>query len=208
MKKLQFSKCRGLIPAIIQDATTNSVLMLGFMNKTAYEKTRATKRVTFYSRSKKRLWTKGETSGNFLETISISADCDSDTLLIKVKPRGPTCHTGAVSCFGRDVNLPGTLGEVPGRNAIFLETLLALIKERKRDMPNGSYTASLFRDGISKIGAKIAEEAEEVVRAAQSESKARTVEEVSDLLYHLTVLMAEIGMDWSGVGACLFKRRR
>ena len=197
--KLQFSQNNGLIPAIIQDAATNSVLMLGFMNKAAYEKTRKTKRVTFYSRSKKRLWAKGETSGNFLDVVNIRADCDSDALLIRVKPRGATCHTGVQSCFGRGANPP---------NTIFLETLLTLIKERKRDMPSGSYTVSLFRAGISKIGAKVTEEAQEVVKAALNEGKKRTVQETSDLLYHISVLMVAVEVKWEDVIKCLKKRRK
>lgn len=200
---LNFKKQNGLIPAIIQDANTCKVLMLGFMNKEAYQKTRRVKRVTFYSRSKKRLWTKGETSGNYLEVIDIKPDCDRDAILIKAIPKGPTCHSGAYSCFG----------EESGNNIIFFESLRALVEKRKHDMPlvpsagEGSYTASLFRAGISKIGAKVTEEAEEVARAATSEGKARVIEEISDLLYHLTVLMAETKVDWWDIEQCLILRK-
>src|SRR3990167_3054727 len=159
---VNFKKQNGLVPAIIQDANTCKVLMLGFMNKGAYQKTRRTKRVTFYSRSKKRLWTKGETSGNYLEVVDIKPDCDRDAILIKAIPKGPTCHSGAYSCFG----------EESGNNIIFFESLRALVEKRKHDMPEGSYTAFLFRAGVSKIGAKVTEEAKEVARAAMSEGKA------------------------------------
>ena len=195
--KLNFKKQNGLVPAIIQDANTCKVLMLGFMNNGAYQKTRRAKRVTFYSRSKKRLWTKGETSGNYLEVIDIKPDCDRDAILIKAIPKGPACHSGAYSCFG----------EESGNSIIFFESLLTLVEKRKRDMPKGSYTASLFRAGISKIGAKVTEEAEEVARAATSEGKARVIEEISDLLYHLTVLMAETKVDWMDIEQCLILRR-
>ncbi|MEK9165568.1 MAG: bifunctional phosphoribosyl-AMP cyclohydrolase/phosphoribosyl-ATP diphosphatase HisIE [Patescibacteria group bacterium] len=179
--QLDFQKLNGLIPAIIQDSITNQVLMLGFMDKAAYAKTIKTKKVCFYSRTKKKLWTKGETSGNFLNVIKIKTDCDSDCLLIKVKPQGLTCHKGKYSCFG----------EKPAESCQFLFFLFDLIKERKKTLPAKSYTASLFNQGLEKILEKIDEEAGEVQKAAKEESKKRLIEEGADLLYHLFVLMAE-----------------
>ena len=180
LSKLDFSKIDGLVPAIVQDAETLQVLMLGFMNKDALGKTLAEGRVTFFSRSKNRLWQKGETSGNFLKVVEIKVDCDSDSLLILAKPEGPTCHTGTESCFGK--------------SEFDLTQLFKLIKERKLKMPENSYTSSLFSDGLDKIIAKIEEEAEEVVRAAKSEGKQRLVEESCDLLYHLFVLLNNEGV--------------
>ena len=173
--KLDFSKLSGLVPAVVQDAETLQVLMLGFMNKEALEKTLSEGRVTFFSRGKNRLWQKGETSGNFLKVVEIKVDCDSDSLLILAKPEGPTCHTGTESCFGK--------------SKFDLTQLFKLIKERKMKMPENSYTSSLFSDGLDKIIAKIEEEAGEVVRAAKSEGKQRLVEESCDLFYHLFVLL-------------------
>ncbi len=193
---LQFSQYDGLIPAIIQDANTCKALMLGFMNNQAFQKTRKTKRVTFYSRSKKRLWTKGETSGNYLEVVDIKPDCDGDAVLIKARPQGPTCHTGEYSCFGES---PESLE--------FLLSLYAVILERKEKLPQNSYTASLFQKGAKRILEKVKEESE-VARAATSEGKARVIEEISDLLYHLTVLMAETKVDWRDIEQCLIRRRR
>jgi phosphoribosyl-ATP pyrophosphohydrolase/phosphoribosyl-AMP cyclohydrolase len=178
--KLDFSKLSGLVPAIVQDAETLQVLMIGFMNKDALGKTLAERRVTFFSRSKNRLWQKGETSGNFLKVVEIKVDCDSDSLLVLAKPEGPTCHTGTESCFGK--------------SEFDLTQLFKLIKERKLKMPENSYTSSLFNDGLDKIIAKIEEEAEEVVRAAKSEGKQRLVEESCDLLYHLFVLLNNEGV--------------
>lgn len=175
LSKLDFSKFNGLVPAVVQDAETLQVLMLGFMNKKALEKTLMDRKVTFFSRSKNRLWQKGETSGNFLKVIEIKTDCDNDSLLILAKPEGPTCHTGNQSCF-----------EKPPFD---LMQLFQLIKERKKTMPENSYTSSLFRAGFDKIIAKIEEESEEVVRAAKSEGKQRLIEESCDLLYHLFVLL-------------------
>lgn len=175
LSKLDFSKLNGLVPAIVQDADTLQVLMLGFMNRDAFEKTLTDGKVTFFSRSKNRLWQKGESSGNFLKVIEVKSDCDSDSLLILAKPEGPTCHTGTESCFGK--------------SEFDLIQLFELIKERKKKMPENSYTSSLFSDGLDKIIAKIEEEAEEVARAAKSEGKQRLIEESCDLLYHLFVLL-------------------
>ncbi|MFH1565112.1 MAG: bifunctional phosphoribosyl-AMP cyclohydrolase/phosphoribosyl-ATP diphosphatase HisIE [bacterium] len=181
IRKIDFKKMDGLVPAIVQDSKTRKVLMLGFMNKEALEKTLESKLVTFWSRSKKRLWQKGEVSNNRLELIDIFIDCDNDSLLITAKPNGPTCHTGRTSCFG----------EVAGFNLEFIERLYDLIVSRKKELPKDSYTTSLFKDGIDKIVQKIGEEASEVVIAGKNNSKQRIIEESCDLFYHLLVLLAE-----------------
>lgn len=175
---IDFEKMKGLVPAIVQNSLDGRVLMLGYMNEEALQKTKELGLVTFWSRSKERLWTKGETSGNTLAVDSLKADCDQDTILIQATPQGPTCHTGTASCF-----------EVEG--AGFLSELSRLISKRKLEMPEGSYTTSLFEKGLPEITAKIEEEAEEVCRAAKSEGKQRVIEEASDLLYHTLVLLAQ-----------------
>jgi phosphoribosyl-AMP cyclohydrolase / phosphoribosyl-ATP pyrophosphohydrolase len=177
--KLDFDKLNGLIPAIIQDIKTDKVLMLGFMNKEAYQKTVDTKLVTFYSRTKIRLWTKGEESGNFLEVEEIIQDCDSDTLLIKVTPRGPVCHTGSDTCFGeQNVDI-----------ANFLVYLQDLIDSRKKDLPDGSYTTKLFKSGINKVAQKVGEEAVELVIEAKDNNDDLFLNEAADLVFHLFVLL-------------------
>lgn len=182
IKKLNFKKLNGLIPAVIQDAQTKSVLMLGFMNKEAIKQTIKNKKVTFWSRTKRRLWKKGETSGNILKVISIKVDCDNDSLLIKVKPQGSTCHTGAYSCF----NTKKSNGSLE-----FLQQLYNLISKRKKKLPNNSYTTFLFKKGLVKILSKIKEESNEVIIAAKKESRTRLIEESADLLYHLLVLLVK-----------------
>ena len=172
---IDFDKSNGLVPAIVQDSKTRQVLMLGYMNKEAYARTKKTGKVTFYSRSKKRLWTKGEESGNFLNLVGIKEDCDHDTLLISAEPAGPTCHTGSYSCFGDE--------------EFSLKTLEKIIESRSGAGENESYTSRLLSAGVEAISAKITEEAEEVIRAATSETKQRLTEESADLLYHLLVLM-------------------
>lgn len=182
---IDFDKGNGLVPAIIQDAATRNVLMLGYMNKEAYEKTMETRLVTFYSRSRKCLWTKGETSGNYLHLISVKVDCDNDTLLVRANPDGPVCHTGAATCWGED-NEPDTL--------MFLSRLQDIINERHDNMPEGSYTTSLFKDGAKRIAQKVGEEALETVIEAVGGSDERLLYEASDLLYHLMVLLASKGL--------------
>jgi phosphoribosyl-ATP pyrophosphohydrolase/phosphoribosyl-AMP cyclohydrolase len=177
-QELDFTKGDDLLPAIIQDANTNKVLMLGYMNREALEKTQTENRVTFFSRSKKRLWTKGETSGNFLDVLSITADCDQDALLIKVKPHGPVCHTGSDTCF-QEVN----------RSADFLSYLENVIAGRKSSEPGSSYTASLYAKGINKIAQKVGEEAVELVIEAKDDNKELFLGEAADLLYHILVLI-------------------
>jgi len=183
INSLDFEKGDGLIPAIIQNANNFQVLMLGYMNREALEKTLEEERVTFFSRSKQRLWTKGETSGNFLDVIDIQQDCDDDTLLILAKPHGATCHTGEESCFHQKEFKPAT-------NLRFLSDLEELIVNRKKEMPEGSYTTSLFNDGIDKIAQKVGEEAVETVIEAKNKHHS-LVDEVSDLIYHLLVLLVE-----------------
>lgn len=186
--KLNFDKLDGLIPAIILDAQTEQVLMLGFMNKEALQKTLDTKKVTFYSRSRKTLWTKGETSGNFLDLVDIKTDCDNDTLLVYANPLGSTCHTGNYSCFGIEKN-----------NQKFLDHLFKLIKSRKSEMPENSYTTKLFAKGTNRIIQKVGEEAIETVIAAKNRDKNEIVNEVSDLIYHLFVMLAEQEIEFNEI---------
>lgn len=180
---LDFNKMNGLVPAIIQDASTAKVLMLGFMNKDAYDKTLEIGKVTFYSRTKNRLWTKGEESGNFLNVVSIKEDCDKDTLLIKVHPVGAVCHTGTDTCWGEKNEEP----------VLFLKELQNFIDKRYAEMPEGSYTTSLFQSGINKIAQKVGEEAVETVIEACNGTNDRLLYEGSDLLYHLIVLLTSKG---------------
>ena len=181
--ELDFKKMNGLIPAIIQDDYTQKVLMLGFMNEEAYKKTVETGKVTFFSRTKNRLWTKGEESGNFLQVISIKADCDNDTLLIKVSPAGPVCHTGTDTCWGEENK----------QDIMFLKELQDFIDKRHEEMPEGSYTTSLFQSGVNKMAQKVGEEAVEIVIEACNGTNERLIYEGSDLLYHLIVLLTSKG---------------
>ena len=194
---IDFEKMRGLVPAIIQDAVTQKVLMLGFMNEEAYQKTIDTKHVTFWSRTRNTLWTKGETSGNFLNLVDIKVDCDNDTLLIQAHPDGPTCHTGTDTCWGED-NVPSPL--------LFLTELQDFINRRKEEMPEGSYTTKLFKEGINKIAQKVGEEALETVIEATNGTNDHLVYEASDLLYHLLVMLTEKGLRIEDVAQELQKR--
>jgi phosphoribosyl-ATP pyrophosphohydrolase/phosphoribosyl-AMP cyclohydrolase len=195
--KIDFEKCGGLVPAIIQDANTKNVLMLGYMNKEAYDKTLLTKKVTFWSRSRNCLWTKGETSGNFLNLVSIAVDCDNDTLLVKALPDGPTCHKGTDTCWGE---------ENESNPLLFLSELQSFIVKRKQEMPEGSYTTSLFSKGVNKIAQKVGEEALETVIEATNGTDDHLVYEASDLLYHLIVLLTEKGLRIENVAEELHKR--
>ena len=186
----------GLIPAIIQDDRTLAVLMLGYMNREAFDKSVAEGRVTFFSRTKQRLWTKGETSGNFLQIVSISADCDSDTLLIRVIPQGPVCHTGAKTCFGED------------RPEGFIRELQSIIQQRHRDMPENSYTTKLFHKGIPKIAQKVGEETVETVIEAVAGNREALLYEASDLVYHLLVLLEASDCSIADIEEELGKRHR
>ena len=186
----------GLLPVIIQDADSLKVLMLGYMNQEAFEKTQAESRVTFYSRTRQTLWTKGETSGNFLHVMAMYADCDGDTLLIKARPDGPTCHRGTTACFDtRD-------------NEGFLGTLEACIKDRHTQMPEGSYTTYLFNKGVNKIAQKVGEEAVETVIEAIDGNRERYLYEAGDLLYHLLVLTEQMGCSLSDLEDELAKRHK
>ena len=183
MIELDFNKMNGLVPAIIQDNYTQKVLMLGFMNKEAYEKTLETGKVTFFSRTKNRLWTKGEESGNFLNVVSVKADCDNDTLLIMADPCGPVCHKGTDTCWG----------EKNEQDIMFLKELQDFIDKRHKEMPEKSYTTSLFKSGVNKMAQKVGEEAVETVIEATNGSDERLIYEGADLLYHLIVLLTSKG---------------
>ena len=177
---VDWNKNDGLVPAIVQHARTGRVLMLGYMSRESLEHTLSSRKVTFFSRSRKQLWTKGETSGNTLELTDLSIDCDRDTLLVQAIPRGPTCHTGSTTCFGEDF-LPG-IG--------FLAELQNLIESRKTAAPDSSYTAKLFKQGIKRCAQKVGEEGVEVALAAVANDREELVEESADLLYHLQVLLS------------------
>lgn len=197
---LEFSKYDdGLIPAVIQDNRTLDVLMVGFMDQAAYEKTIAEKRVTFFSRSKARLWTKGEESGNFLELVDIKADCDSDTLLIRAVPQGPVCHTGTDTCFGNreDDGLP------------FLNTLEEVIRQRRTSASSEkSYVASLFKAGVHKIAQKVGEEAVELVLESKDNNDEAFLNEAADLLFHYLVLLNARDKGLADVSAVLRNRHK
>lgn len=182
---IDFNKLNGLVPAIVQDADTKTVLMLGFMNEEAYQKTVETKLVTFYSRTRKCLWTKGEESGHFLHLVDIKNDCDDDTLLVRVHPEGPTCHKGTDTCWG-EKNEANPL--------LFLTELQDFIEKRHAEMPEGSYTTSLFRDGINRMAQKVGEEALEAVIEAVNGTDERLIYEASDMFYHLIVLLTSKGL--------------
>ena len=194
---IDFNKMNGLVPAIIQDAVTKNVLMLGYMNQEAYKKTIETKKVTFWSRERKCLWTKGETSGNYLNLVNIKNDCDNDTLLISVQPEGPTCHTGTDTCWGETNNYNPIL---------FLSELQDFINQRYHDMPEDSYTTSLFKKGINRIAQKVGEEALETVIEATAGTKDKLVYEASDMLYHLIVLLTNKGLRIENLAQELLER--
>ncbi len=196
--ELDFEKMGGLVPAIIQDNRTQKVLMLGFMNKEAYEKTVETGKVTFYSRTKKRLWTKGEESGNFFNVISIHEDCDHDTLLIKAHPLGPVCHTGADTCWN----------EKNEADILFLSYLQDFISKRYEEMPEKSYTTSLFKEGVNRMAQKVGEEAVETVIEATNGTDDRLIYEASDLIYHLIVLLTSKGLRIEDLARELEKRHK
>ena len=193
---LDFDKMGGLIPAIIQDARTKNVLMLGFMNKEAYEKTLEINKVTFFSRTKNRLWTKGEESGHFLDVVSIESDCDNDTLLIKAIPNGPVCHTGSATCFN-DNNEFGIE---------FLTHLQDFIEKRYKEMPEGSYTTSLFNSGVNRMAQKVGEEAIDTVIDATNGTDGRMMYEAADMLYHLMVLFTSKGRRIEELAEALYRR--
>lgn len=195
-KELNFEKLNGLVPAVVVDNNTDAVLMLGFMNRESLQKTIETKLVTFFSRTRNQLWTKGETSGNFLKLVKIKPDCDNDSLLIFVEPEGNTCHTGNYSCFN-----------VEKRGSIkFLQQLSEIIKERKENLPENSYTTKLFKEGENRIIQKVGEEAVEVVIAAKNNGREEIINETSDLLFHLMVMLEEKKIDLTDIVSNLEKR--
>ena len=195
---INFEKMGGLVPAIIQDNVTRKVLMLGFMNKEAYDKTVETGKVTFWSRTRNCLWTKGETSGNFLNVKEILLDCDKDTLLIKAKPEGPVCHTGADTCWNEQNSV----------DLNFLSYLQDFIDRRYKEMPEGSYTTSLFKSGVNRMAQKVGEEAVETVIEATNGTDDRLIYEASDLIYHLIVLLTSKGHRIEELAAELVKRHK
>ncbi len=199
ISQIDFNKMNGLIPAIIQDAETQNVLMLGFMNEEALTKTQEIGKVTFFSRTKNRLWTKGEESGNFLNVVSIAIDCDNDTLLVKVNPVGPVCHKGDDTCF-EEAN--------SGNDIQFLSYLQNFIDKRKAEMPEGSYTTSLFQKGTRKITQKVGEEAVETIIGAMANDDENFIYEAGDLLYHLIVLLTHKGFRIEDVVRELKKRHK
>lgn len=196
MQEVDFSKGDGLVPVIVQDAQTLEVLMLGYVNEEAWKKTQAERRVTFYSRSKQRLWTKGEESGNFLEVQDLHLDCDQDTILIKALPAGPTCHTGSRSCFNTD------------HNQNFLFELERVIQQRIDFPTEGSYVNSLRQKGLNKVAQKVGEEAVETVIAALAETEHDFINESSDLVFHLILLLKEKGLGWREIAANLASRHK
>lgn len=181
---IDFNKMGGLVPVVIQDAKTLKVLMLGFMNEDAYKKTVETGKVTFFSRTRQELWTKGETSGHFLHVVEIKNDCDNDTLLIYVHPDGPVCHTGADTCWNESNENP----------IMFFLSLQKFIEKRKKELPEGSYTTSLFNDGCQRMAQKVGEEALEAVIEAVAGNNERLIYEASDMMYHLIVLLTSKGL--------------
>jgi phosphoribosyl-ATP pyrophosphohydrolase/phosphoribosyl-AMP cyclohydrolase len=183
LNTLNWDKGGGLIPAVIQDAATGAVLMLGYMNRAALDATLESRRVTFWSRSKERLWTKGETSGNFLEFVAMGVDCDHDTLLILARPLGPACHTGTVTCWGEDAPRPRA------QAVAFLATLESVIGERTRNRPSGSYTAKLLAEGPRRVAQKVGEEGLELALASVMQSDEEVIGEAADLVYHMLLLL-------------------
>ena len=192
---LAWDKQDGLLPAIVQDAATSRVLMLGYMDRDALRLTLETRKATFYSRSRQRLWTKGETSGNALDVVSVETDCDHDTLLLTANPQGPTCHLGTPSCFAKA--RPDMFGELD-----------AIVAQRQRERPAGSYTTQLFESGLARIAQKVGEEGVEVALAAVTADDERLLGEAADLIYHLTVLLRARGLSLREVDATLADRHR
>ena len=202
--EIDFNKMDGLVPAIIQDAQTDKVLMLGFMNEEAYKKTVETGKVTFWSRTRNTLWTKGETSGNFLNVVEILKDCDQDTLLIKANPVGPVCHTGADTCWNE--KNPHKPANSKDNALLFLSELQDFIEKRHEEMHEGSYTTSLFKDGLNRMAQKVGEEALELVIEACNGTNERMIYEGSDMLYHLIVLLTSKGLRIEDMAAELRER--
>jgi len=189
---------KGLLPAIVQDVDSGLVLMLGYMNEDALALTCESAQVTFYSRSKQRLWTKGESSGHVLELHAIHVDCDGDTVLLQARPKGPTCHTGTQTCFG----------EFPGPDVVFIGQLAQLIEQRQRDRPAGSYTSKLFDAGTRRIAQKVGEEGVETALAAVAQDEQALLGEAADLVFHLLVLLRDRGLSLAELAQTLRARHR
>jgi phosphoribosyl-AMP cyclohydrolase / phosphoribosyl-ATP pyrophosphohydrolase len=198
IEKLDWNKGEGLLPAIVQDAYSGKVLMLGYMNSDALRQTLDCKRVTFFSRSKNRLWTKGETSGNYLELVTVAADCDNDSLLVTAHPKGPTCHTGSESCFGNV--------KTDSADLAFLSRLESVIAQRIVEKPEGSYTARIWAQGPTKMSQKVGEEGVEVALAGATQSDERLISESADLLFHLALLLKSRNLSLSDAVAELARR--
>lgn len=194
--EIDFNKGRGLVPVIVQDADNMNVLMLAYMNREAYERSLETRRATFFSRSRQEIWEKGETSGNWLEVKDLSVDCDGDTLLLKVDPKGPVCHTGTDTCFG----------DIKNRDISFLGKLDNIIAARKNELPENSYTTALFKAGVNKVAQKVGEEAVELIIEAKDDNDELFLNEAADLLYHLLVLLRHKGFSINDVISVLEKR--
>jgi phosphoribosyl-ATP pyrophosphohydrolase/phosphoribosyl-AMP cyclohydrolase len=198
---IDFAKGDGLVPAIVQDADTGAVLMMAYMNREALEQTMARRRAVFYSRSKQRLWEKGETTGHTLDVVDLAVDCDQDTLLITARPRGPACHNGTLTCFGDEPRSAAT-------RIAFLARLEQVIARRAEEKPDASYTAKLLSQGINKVAQKVGEEGVETALAGVNESDQKLVEESADLLFHLLVLLRARGLPLDRVVAELEARHR
>ena len=201
LASVDFVKNGGLVPAIVQDADTGAVLMLAYMNKESLEQTLARKRAVFFSRSKQRLWEKGETTGHTLDVVDVVADCDNDTLLVTARPRGPACHNGTLTCFGDEPRVAAT-------TIAFLAKLEGVIAQRATEKPDASYTAKLLAKGINKVAQKVGEEGVETALAGASESDDKLVEESADLLFHLLVLLRARGLTLAQVVQKLASRHR
>ena len=199
--KVDFAKGDGLVPAIVQDADSGAVLMMAYMNREALEQTLARKRAVFYSRSKQRLWEKGETTGHTLDVVDIALDCDFDTLLVTARPRGPACHNGTLTCFGDEPRSAAT-------SIAFLAKLEGVVAQRATEKPDSSYTAKLLAKGINKVAQKVGEEGVETALAGVNESGQKLVEESADLLFHLLVLLRARGVPLRDVANELEKRHR
>lgn len=197
-RKIDFEKMNGLVPTMVQDAMTGKLLMQGYMNEDALQKTKESGQVTFFSRSKNRLWTKGECSGNFLELVSIAVDCDGDSLLVKANPNGPVCHTGSDTCFE----------EHNDSKTGFIDLLRGIIKDRKTNPNQDSYTASLFAKGINKIAQKVGEEAVEIIIEAKDDNKELFLGEAADLLFHYLILLEAKGYELDEVMQVLIDRHK
>jgi phosphoribosyl-AMP cyclohydrolase / phosphoribosyl-ATP pyrophosphohydrolase len=198
---LDWQKGAGLLPAIVQDSLSGQVLMLGFMNRESLLRTLDTGRVTFFSRTKNRLWTKGETSSNFLHVVATAADCDNDSILITAKPDGPTCHNGTQSCFGESI-------QADAQRVAFIAKLESVIAQRIEERPEGSYTAKLWADGVTRMAQKVGEEGVEVALAAATQQDDRLIGESADLLFHLALLLKSRGLSLSAAVAELERRHR